>query len=161
VAAFLRHCHLRVGRNRRRKLIIYIYMYVYTTMIQLIISPTACTNNFTRPSVFTRVVLFLRNQNERNIIKNDFESNLLLRLPRIPALGHILQCDRDPTICAQVMPLENNMKTPQHFIGCPSVLNIGMSIVVVLYSTVGLFGYLKYGSSTQGSITLNLPNDQL
>jgi len=60
-----------------------------------------------------------------------------------------------------VMPLENNMKTPQHFIGCPSVLNIGMTIVVVLYSTVGLFGYLKYGNKTQGSITLNLPNDQL
>lgn len=59
------------------------------------------------------------------------------------------------------MPLENNMKTPQHFIGCPSVLNIGMTIVVVLYSTVGLFGYLKYGDKTQGSITLNLPNDQL
>jgi len=59
------------------------------------------------------------------------------------------------------MPLENNMKTPQHFIGCPSVLNIGMAIVVLLYSTVGLFGYLKYGSGTQGSITLNLPNDQL
>ncbi|XP_025197685.1 proton-coupled amino acid transporter-like protein pathetic isoform X2 [Melanaphis sacchari] len=60
-----------------------------------------------------------------------------------------------------VMPLENNMKTPQHFIGCPSVLNIGMSIVVVLYSTVGLFGFLKYGDKTEGSITLNLPKDQL
>ncbi|XP_025422068.1 proton-coupled amino acid transporter-like protein pathetic isoform X2 [Sipha flava] len=60
-----------------------------------------------------------------------------------------------------VMPLENNMKTPQHFIGCPSVLNFGMAIVVVLYSTVGLFGYLKYGKETKGSITLNLPTDEL
>ncbi|VVC24826.1 Hypothetical protein CINCED_3A015423 [Cinara cedri] len=60
-----------------------------------------------------------------------------------------------------VMPLENNMKTPQHFIGCPSVLNIGMAIVVILYSTVGLFGFLKYGENTQGSITLNLPKDEL
>jgi proton-coupled amino acid transporter len=59
-----------------------------------------------------------------------------------------------------VMPLENNMKTPQHFIGCPSVLNIGMTIVVVLYSTVGLFGYLKYGDKTEASITLNLPEDE-
>lgn len=58
------------------------------------------------------------------------------------------------------MPLENNMKTPQHFIGCPSVLNFGMAIVVVLYSTVGLFGYLKYGNDTKGSITLNLPQDE-
>ncbi|XP_050443668.1 proton-coupled amino acid transporter-like protein CG1139 isoform X3 [Adelges cooleyi] len=60
-----------------------------------------------------------------------------------------------------VMPLENSMKTPQHFIGCPSVLNIGMAIVVVLYSTVGLFGYMKYGDKTQASITLNLPQHEL
>lgn len=59
------------------------------------------------------------------------------------------------------MPLENSMKTPQHFIGCPSVLNIGMFIVVVLYSTVGLFGYLKYGDKTEASITLNLPTDEV
>lgn len=56
--------------------------------------------------------------------------------------------------------MENSMKTPQHFIGCPSVLNLGMFIVVVLYSTVGLFGYLKYGDKTQASITLNLPTDE-
>ncbi|RZF47994.1 hypothetical protein LSTR_LSTR002060 [Laodelphax striatellus] len=56
-----------------------------------------------------------------------------------------------------VMPLENNMKTPQHFIGCPSVLNIGMFFVVLLYTGVGFFGYLKYGALTEPSITLNLP----
>lgn len=61
----------------------------------------------------------------------------------------------------QVMPLENNMKTPQNFIGCPSVLNTGMAIVVILYSTVGLFGYLKYGNNTEASITLNLPREKL
>jgi len=57
------------------------------------------------------------------------------------------------------MPLENNMKTPTHFIGCPGVLNIGMTAVVTLYSTVGFFGYLKYGEFTAPSITLNLGND--
>ncbi|XP_014300412.1 proton-coupled amino acid transporter-like protein pathetic isoform X1 [Microplitis demolitor] len=56
-----------------------------------------------------------------------------------------------------VMPLENNMKTPNHFIGCPGVLNIGMFFVVLLYSTVGFFGYLRFGEETDGSITLNLP----
>lgn len=60
-----------------------------------------------------------------------------------------------------VMPLENNMKTPTHFIGCPSVLNIGMSIVVSLYAIVGFLGYLKFGAETQGSITLNLPIDDM
>ncbi|XP_058449870.1 proton-coupled amino acid transporter-like protein pathetic isoform X2 [Malaya genurostris] len=56
-----------------------------------------------------------------------------------------------------VMPLENNMKTPQNFIGCPGVLNTGMAIVVGLYASVGFLGYLKYGDETKGSITLNLP----
>ncbi|XP_044576947.1 proton-coupled amino acid transporter-like protein pathetic isoform X1 [Cotesia glomerata] len=59
-----------------------------------------------------------------------------------------------------VMPLENNMKTPTHFIGCPGVLNIGMFFVVSLYSTVGFFGYLRFGDETKGSITLNLPTEE-
>lgn len=57
------------------------------------------------------------------------------------------------------MPLENNMKTPTHFIGCPGVLNIGMFFVIALYSTVGFFGYLRYQDITKGSITLNLPQE--
>lgn len=60
-----------------------------------------------------------------------------------------------------VMSLENNMKTPQHFIGCPGVLNTGMAFVVLLYATVGFLGYLQYGAETKGSITLNLPVDHL
>ncbi|XP_035772552.1 proton-coupled amino acid transporter-like protein pathetic isoform X1 [Anopheles albimanus] len=56
-----------------------------------------------------------------------------------------------------VMSLENNMKNPQNFIGCPGVLNTGMSVVVIMYSLVGFLGYLKYGEDTKGSITLNLP----
>ncbi|XP_055640560.1 proton-coupled amino acid transporter-like protein pathetic isoform X2 [Toxorhynchites rutilus septentrionalis] len=60
-----------------------------------------------------------------------------------------------------VMSLENNMKTPQHFIGCPGVLNIGMSVVVTLYACVGFLGYLKYGEDTKGSVTLNLPVEDI
>lgn len=56
-----------------------------------------------------------------------------------------------------VMSLENNMKSPQNFIGCPGVLNTGMGFVVTLYAAVGFLGYLKFGDETQGSITLNLP----
>lgn len=59
-----------------------------------------------------------------------------------------------------VMPLENNMKTPTHFIGCPGVLNFGMAFVVSLYAFTGFFGYLKYGEKTSGSITLDLPQDE-
>ncbi|CAH2985487.1 unnamed protein product [Chilo suppressalis] len=60
-----------------------------------------------------------------------------------------------------VMPLENNMKTPTHFIGCPGVLNTGMFFVVSLYAFVGFTGYLKYGTNTKSSITLNLPEDEI
>lgn len=60
-----------------------------------------------------------------------------------------------------VMPLENNMKTPTHFIGCPGVLNLGMFFVVILYAATGFFGFLKYGDDTQASITLNLPAEDV
>lgn len=53
------------------------------------------------------------------------------------------------------------MQTPQNFIGCPGVLNIGMFVVVILYTAVGFFGYLKYGDATKGSITLNLPTEEV
>ncbi|XP_055614206.1 neutral amino acid uniporter 4 [Uranotaenia lowii] len=59
-----------------------------------------------------------------------------------------------------VLPLENNMKTPEDFGGWTGVLNTGMVIVASLYTAVGFFGYLKYGDDVQGSITLNLPGDQ-
>ncbi|KAK9508555.1 hypothetical protein O3M35_006089 [Rhynocoris fuscipes] len=56
-----------------------------------------------------------------------------------------------------VLPIENSMQNPNHFLGCPGVLNIAMSVVVLLYGAVGFFGYVKYGDITEGSITLNLP----
>lgn len=55
-----------------------------------------------------------------------------------------------------VLPLENNMKTPQDFGGATGVLNTGMVIVACLYTAVGFFGYLKYGNNVQASITLSL-----
>ncbi|XP_050540823.1 proton-coupled amino acid transporter-like protein CG1139 isoform X2 [Daktulosphaira vitifoliae] len=52
------------------------------------------------------------------------------------------------------LALENNMRTPASFGG---VLNIGMTIVTLMYVFMGFFGYVKYGSAAEGSITLNLP----
>lgn len=63
--------------------------------------------------------------------------------------------------CAQVMPVENSMAKPQHFLGCPSVLNVTMTIVVALYTVMGVFGYLRYGELVEGSITLNIPTDHM
>ncbi|XP_045763114.1 proton-coupled amino acid transporter-like protein pathetic [Maniola jurtina] len=60
-----------------------------------------------------------------------------------------------------VMPVENEMAKPEQFLGCPGVLNIAMTIVISLYGLVGFFGYIKYGDAVRGSITLNLPQDEL
>ena len=59
-----------------------------------------------------------------------------------------------------VMPVENAMKKPEHFLGCPSVLVIAMGFIMILYTTLGLFGYFRYGDTLRGSITLNLPVDE-
>ncbi|XP_071522387.1 proton-coupled amino acid transporter-like protein pathetic [Panulirus ornatus] len=56
-----------------------------------------------------------------------------------------------------VLPLENNMKTPASFGGVSGVLSTAMMIVICLYASVGFFGYMQYGSTIEGSITLNLP----
>lgn len=55
----------------------------------------------------------------------------------------------------QILPIENKMKNPSHF---PTILNLGMLIVSSLYLSLGIIGYISYGSSLCGSITLNLPH---
>lgn len=60
-----------------------------------------------------------------------------------------------------VMPVENEMAKPQQFLGCPGVLNVAMTIVISLYGIVGFFGYIKYGDDVRGSVTLNLPQDEI
>lgn len=60
-----------------------------------------------------------------------------------------------------VMPLENSMKTPQHFVGICGVLNKGMSGVTLVYIFLGFLGYVKYQDETMGSITLNLPTEEM
>ncbi|CAB0011240.1 unnamed protein product [Nesidiocoris tenuis] len=59
-----------------------------------------------------------------------------------------------------VMPLENSMKTPQHFIGICGVLNKGMGGVTLIYIFLGFLGYLQYKDITEASITLNLPTEE-
>lgn len=56
-----------------------------------------------------------------------------------------------------MMPLENNMKNPTHFIGACGVLNKGMLAVALIYILVGIMGYLKYGDDVDPNITYNLP----
>lgn len=58
-----------------------------------------------------------------------------------------------------VMPVENSMAKPQHFLGCPGVLNTAMGTVITLYAVIGFFGYVRYGELSAGSVTLNLPTE--
>ncbi|KAK9875546.1 hypothetical protein WA026_009354 [Henosepilachna vigintioctopunctata] len=57
-----------------------------------------------------------------------------------------------------LLPLENSMQKPQ-FLGCPGVLSIGVSFLMITYSTVGFFGYYAFGEDTKASITYNLNGD--
>ncbi|XP_040568397.1 proton-coupled amino acid transporter 1 isoform X1 [Lepeophtheirus salmonis] len=59
-----------------------------------------------------------------------------------------------------VLPLENQMRTPQELRGWNGVLNTSMTIVSCLYIAVGFFGYLRYGNHLDGSITLKFPEGE-
>ncbi|XP_043286776.1 proton-coupled amino acid transporter 1-like isoform X2 [Venturia canescens] len=55
-----------------------------------------------------------------------------------------------------VLPLKNEMKTPEKFSKPLGVLNVGMVIVGSMFVLMGFLSYLKYGDSVEGSVTLNL-----
>ncbi|CAG9816183.1 unnamed protein product [Phaedon cochleariae] len=56
-----------------------------------------------------------------------------------------------------VIALENNMATPKQFRGAFGVLNIGMTLVTIIYVGMAMMGYWKYGDKIESSITLNFP----
>lgn len=62
---------------------------------------------------------------------------------------------------ALVLPLKNAMKKPLAFDRPVGVLNIGMIFVTILFTAFGFFGYLKWGDNVAGSLTLNLPQEDL
>ncbi|XP_050079624.1 proton-coupled amino acid transporter-like protein CG1139 [Anopheles maculipalpis] len=59
-----------------------------------------------------------------------------------------------------VFPVSNQMKHPEHYLGCPGIVNINNMCLAVLYSFIGVVGYLRYGDKIQGSITLNFPQEE-
>ncbi|CAG9765440.1 unnamed protein product [Ceutorhynchus assimilis] len=59
-----------------------------------------------------------------------------------------------------IMPVENSMVTA-NFLGCPGVLNFAMGVVITLYTTIGFFGYYKFGEDTAATITSNLPTGEI
>ena len=53
----------------------------------------------------------------------------------------------------QVLPLENKMKNPKL---AKPVIYTGMTVVVSLFCSFSLLGYLVYGTRIQASVPLNL-----
>ncbi|KAK6053837.1 proton-coupled amino acid transporter 2 domain protein [Cooperia oncophora] len=49
------------------------------------------------------------------------------------------------------------MDEPLHFITHNGVLNTSCFLVLILYMTVGFFGYLRFGNDIMDTLTLNLP----
>lgn len=62
---------------------------------------------------------------------------------------------------ALVLPLQNAMKNPKYFSRGYGVLNVGLLFATVIYVTIGAVGYWKYGDATEGSLTLNLPTNEM
>nr|XP_018916526.1 PREDICTED: proton-coupled amino acid transporter-like protein pathetic [Bemisia tabaci]XP_018916527.1 PREDICTED: proton-coupled amino acid transporter-like protein pathetic [Bemisia tabaci]XP_018916528.1 PREDICTED: proton-coupled amino acid transporter-like protein pathetic [Bemisia tabaci]XP_018916529.1 PREDICTED: proton-coupled amino acid transporter-like protein pathetic [Bemisia tabaci]XP_018916530.1 PREDICTED: proton-coupled amino acid transporter-like protein pathetic [Bemisia tabaci] len=60
-----------------------------------------------------------------------------------------------------VLPVENEMKNPDHFLGWTGVLSVSMFFIGLVNAIVGLFGYWKYGDAVCGSISLNMEQDWL
>lgn len=56
-----------------------------------------------------------------------------------------------------VIPLENEMKTPKAFTKRFGVLNVAFTLVVLVYTAIGFFGYMKYSECLYPSIISNLP----
>jgi proton-coupled amino acid transporter len=59
---------------------------------------------------------------------------------------------------AVILPIENQMDEPQHFISNNGVLNTACLIVLAAYATMGFYGYLAFGADVKDTVTLNLPN---
>ena len=55
-----------------------------------------------------------------------------------------------------ILPVYSKMQTQEYFSPLTGILNTGMSLVAIMYFSVGFFGYVKYGKDCASSITLNL-----
>ncbi|XP_033252274.1 glutamate transporter polyphemus-like [Drosophila miranda] len=67
---------------------------------------------------------------------------------------------RNPNL-HQMLAIEAKMAQPQNYIGLFGVLNLFAVMVVISYLLFAIMGYWKYGPLVDGSITLNLPTDEV
>uniref|UniRef100_A0A0N5A1Q2 Aa_trans domain-containing protein n=1 Tax=Parastrongyloides trichosuri TaxID=131310 RepID=A0A0N5A1Q2_PARTI len=84
----------------------------------------------------------------------------------VPAIGHIVDLPlffgtvmfAFEGICV-ILPIENQMDEPEHFISFTGVLNVSCTLVLCVYCTIGYFGYITFQDTILDTITLNLPNE--
>lgn len=60
-----------------------------------------------------------------------------------------------------VLPVYHEMRHKRNFTTINGVLNTSMSLVAIMYFSIGFFGYMKYGADSAASITLNLPSESV
>ncbi|KAI9557363.1 hypothetical protein GHT06_017191 [Daphnia sinensis] len=60
-----------------------------------------------------------------------------------------------------ILPIQKDMRHPRDFEGWNGILNVAMVLVTCLALAMGFYGCLKYGAEIQGSITLNLPQNEI
>ncbi|XP_058058558.1 proton-coupled amino acid transporter-like protein CG1139 [Anopheles bellator] len=60
-----------------------------------------------------------------------------------------------------IFPLENQMRHPRHYLGCPGIVNLNYACLAVLYSFFGAVGYIRYGEDVRSSIILNFPTENV
>ncbi|XP_037938181.1 proton-coupled amino acid transporter-like protein CG1139 [Teleopsis dalmanni] len=60
-----------------------------------------------------------------------------------------------------ILAIEENMETPKAYLKPLGIMNLGMTIVLSIYVVLGFFGYWKYGDKALGSITLNIPQQEI
>ncbi|RZC42616.1 proton-coupled amino acid transporter 1-like, partial [Asbolus verrucosus] len=56
-----------------------------------------------------------------------------------------------------ILPLQSEMKHPEKFSSNFGVLNVGMTLVCLLFAAVGILSYWKFGEEVEASVILNLP----
>lgn len=56
-----------------------------------------------------------------------------------------------------VLPIYTRMKRPEQMGGFWGLINVSYVLLLFLYCTLGILGYISYGEKVEDSITLNLP----
>ncbi|KAL7078384.1 hypothetical protein ACQ4LE_002434 [Meloidogyne hapla] len=62
---------------------------------------------------------------------------------------------------AMVLPLENKLKKPSQMVGPFGILSVGIAVVSIVLALSGFLGLIAFGENVRGSITLNMPKDNI